>query len=189
MRRLGAAWLLAALLLTACARAPQLHQREAYVFGTRVEVSVWGESADKAAQALAAVLAEFDRLHRMLHAWQPSELTADGGKSGYLYVSTQEPWPADALQQGRIPDDWLEPDGLRLKSSMKHLVPQDYPEQAFSVRYALKDLSYARELARETGVDARASDLMHQVFEEAVERGDGDRYTPVIRRGMLKPKK
>jgi thiamine biosynthesis lipoprotein len=79
MRRLGAALLLAALLLSACARAPQLHQREAYVFGTRVEVSVWGESADRAAQALAAVLAEFDRLHRMLHAWQPSELTALNG--------------------------------------------------------------------------------------------------------------
>ena len=75
MRRLSAALLLAALLLTACSRAPQLHQREAYVFGTRVEVSVWGEPADKAKQALAAVLAEFDRLHRLLHAWQPSELT------------------------------------------------------------------------------------------------------------------
>jgi len=70
---------------------------------------------------------------------------------------------------------------------MKHLLPQDYPEQAFSVRYAIKDLSYARELARETGVDARAAELMHQVFEEAVARGDGDRYTPVIRRGMRKP--
>ncbi len=76
MRRLSAALLLAALLLTACSRAPQLHQREAYVFGTRVEVSVWGETAEKSQQALAAVLAEFDRLHRMLHAWQPSELTA-----------------------------------------------------------------------------------------------------------------
>lgn len=76
MRRLSAALILAALLLAGCSRAPQLHQREAYVFGTRVEVSVWGESADKAALALAAVLAEFDRLHRLLHAWQPSELTA-----------------------------------------------------------------------------------------------------------------
>jgi len=71
---------------------------------------------------------------------------------------------------------------------MKHLLPQDYPEQAFSVRYAIKDLSYARELARETGVEARAAELMHEVFEEAVKRGDGDRYTPVIRRGMLKPR-
>ncbi len=71
---------------------------------------------------------------------------------------------------------------------MKHLVPQDYPEQAFSVRYAIKDLSYARELAKETGVDARCAELMHEVFEEAVKRGDGDRYTPVIRRGMRKGK-
>lgn len=69
---------------------------------------------------------------------------------------------------------------------MKHLVPQDYPEQAFSVRYAQKDLSYARELARETGVDARCAELMAQVFDEAIARGDGDRYTPVIRRGMTK---
>lgn len=71
---------------------------------------------------------------------------------------------------------------------MKHLLPQDYPEQAFSVRYALKDLSYARELAAETGVSARGADLMHEVFEEAIKRGDGDRYTPVIRRGMTKPR-
>ena len=71
---------------------------------------------------------------------------------------------------------------------MKHLLPQDYPEQAFSVRYAIKDLSYARELAQETGVEAKAAELMHEVFEAAVARGDGDRYTPVIRRGMLKPK-
>jgi hypothetical protein len=27
---------------------------------------------------------------------------------------------------------------------------------------------------------------MHHVFEGAVARGDGDRYTPVIRRGMVK---
>jgi hypothetical protein len=54
------------------------------------------------------------------------------------------------------------------------------------VRYAIKDLSYARELAKENGIDARCAELMHQVFEEAVARGDGDRYTPVIRRGMVK---
>jgi hypothetical protein len=71
---------------------------------------------------------------------------------------------------------------------MKHLLPQDYPEQAFSVRYGIKDLSYARELAKETGVVARGADLVHEMFEEAIKRGDGDLYTPVIRRGM-EPKK
>ena len=59
---------------------------------------------------------------------------------------------------------------------MKHMVIHDYPEEAFSVRYAIKDLSYARELAKQNGIDARCAELMHEVFEEAVARGDGDRY-------------
>jgi 3-hydroxyisobutyrate dehydrogenase-like beta-hydroxyacid dehydrogenase len=70
---------------------------------------------------------------------------------------------------------------------MKHLVPQDYPEQAFSVRYAVKDLSYARELAQQSGVKARGADLVAQLFEESIARGDGERYVPVIRRLMTKP--
>lgn len=69
---------------------------------------------------------------------------------------------------------------------MKHLLPQDYPEQAFPVRYAAKDLSYARELASETGVTARGADLLAQMFEESIARGDGERYVPVIRRLMTK---
>jgi 3-hydroxyisobutyrate dehydrogenase len=69
---------------------------------------------------------------------------------------------------------------------LKHLVPQDYPEQAFSVRYAVKDLSYARELAQQSGVSARGADLVAQMFEESIAAGDGERYTPVIRRLMTK---
>ncbi len=65
---------------------------------------------------------------------------------------------------------------------MKHLLPKDYPTEAFSVRYAKKDLSYARELAREHGINARAAELTDKLFEEAIARGDGDRYVPVIRR-------
>jgi thiamine biosynthesis lipoprotein len=62
-------------LLSGCAR-DSLHSQESYVFGTRVEVLVWGAPADKAREATAEVLREFDRLHRAYHAWQPSELTA-----------------------------------------------------------------------------------------------------------------
>jgi thiamine biosynthesis lipoprotein len=65
-----------ALLLAACQPAPRLHTQESYVFGTRVEVLVWGEAEDKARAAAAEALHEFDRLHRTYHAWQPSELTA-----------------------------------------------------------------------------------------------------------------
>jgi len=67
--------LLLALGLAACARPP-VQEQQAYVFGTRVEVIVVSAEAARGRQAIAAVLREFDRLHRAYHAWQPSELTA-----------------------------------------------------------------------------------------------------------------
>lgn len=66
--------LVCAVMLTACGRAELFHQ-EAYVFGTRVDLTVYGDSQQQAEKAMAAVLQEFDRLHHALHAWQPSELT------------------------------------------------------------------------------------------------------------------
>lgn len=65
---------LLALLLGACGpRAPV--GQEAYVFGTRVEVLIWGVPEARAHAAMGDVLRDFDRLHRAYHAWQPSELT------------------------------------------------------------------------------------------------------------------
>ncbi|MBS1141176.1 MAG: ApbE-like lipoprotein [Proteobacteria bacterium] len=64
----------AALLLTACGRTP-LQEQQAYVFGTRVEVLVVSDDPEQGRKAIAAVLREFDRLHRAYHAWQESELT------------------------------------------------------------------------------------------------------------------
>lgn len=66
---------LLALLAAACSR-PAIYSQESYVFGTRVEVMVWGEPEAKARAAEAEVLSEFDRMHRTYHAWQPSEMTA-----------------------------------------------------------------------------------------------------------------
>lgn len=76
IRRLAAALIALALILAVqgCSRPQVLHQ-EAYVFGTRVDLSVYGESRETAEAAMAAVLQEFDRLHRAFHAWEPSELT------------------------------------------------------------------------------------------------------------------
>lgn len=67
--------LLSLLWLAACGRTP-LQEQQAYVFGTRVEVLVVSNDPEQGRQAIAAVLREFDRLHRAYHAWQPSELTA-----------------------------------------------------------------------------------------------------------------
>jgi len=66
--------LAAVLLLTACSKEP-LYQEQGYVFGTLVDVSIYGEDEARARQAASDVLHEFQRLHDMLHAWRPSELS------------------------------------------------------------------------------------------------------------------
>ena len=67
--------LLLALSLAACGKEP-LYQEQAYVFGTQVDVTIYGEDEAKARQAVVLVMREFQRLHDMLHAWKPSELSA-----------------------------------------------------------------------------------------------------------------
>ncbi len=73
--RTFSALLLVLVLLTGCGKEP-LYQEQAYVFGTIVEVSIYGEEEAKARQGAAAVMGEFQRLHDMLHAWQPSALSS-----------------------------------------------------------------------------------------------------------------
>lgn len=67
--------LLLALAIAGCGKTP-LQEQQAFVFGTRVEVIVVDPDPEQGRKAIAAVLREFDRMHRAYHAWQPSELTA-----------------------------------------------------------------------------------------------------------------
>ncbi|MDT9702430.1 hypothetical protein, partial [Streptomyces sp. P17] len=53
---------------------------------------------------------------------------------------------------------------------------------AFSTEYAMKDLGYALELGKQTGVNMRGAALIRSIFEEAIEGGMGDAYFPVIAR-------
>lgn len=62
------------LVLSACGKEP-MYQEQGYVFGTLVEVSIYGETEPRAKQAISEVMHEFQRLHNELHAWQPSELS------------------------------------------------------------------------------------------------------------------
>lgn len=62
------------ILMMGCSKET-LYQEQGYVFGTLVEVTVYGETEQHARQATASVMQEFQRLHDMLHAWQPSELS------------------------------------------------------------------------------------------------------------------
>jgi thiamine biosynthesis lipoprotein len=67
----------AVLFLSACgSKELPTYEEQSYVFGTLVEVSVYGEEEVQARKAVTLVMQEFQRLHDLLHAWKPSELSA-----------------------------------------------------------------------------------------------------------------
>lgn len=65
---------------------------------------------------------------------------------------------------------------------MKSLLPNVYPERAFSVRYMLKDLGYALDLAASVGVNLESPKLARTLCERAESAGHGDLYWPVVRK-------
>ncbi|MBX3664398.1 MAG: NAD(P)-dependent oxidoreductase [Burkholderiales bacterium] len=65
---------------------------------------------------------------------------------------------------------------------LKSMIPGIFPERAFSVEYARKDLRYALELAAAAGLDADSANLVDRTFERAIAAGFGDQYHPVISR-------
>jgi FAD:protein FMN transferase len=56
-------------------RAPEVYVQGTYVFGTRVQLVLYGVPLDQAQQDADAVFKHFQSMHREMHAWQPSELT------------------------------------------------------------------------------------------------------------------
>ncbi|MEM9626578.1 MAG: NAD(P)-dependent oxidoreductase [Pseudomonadota bacterium] len=70
--------------------------------------------------------------------------------------------------------------------AMKSLLPENYPEKAFAVDYAAKDLAYALDMAAEQGVAAPGAANMARQFEAAIAEGYGNAYFPVIRRLLQK---
>ena len=94
---------------------------------------------------------------------------------------------AIARGQGIAPETFLEAvsrssgDSFALRNhGMKAMLAEHYPEGAFPVTYAMKDLDYALDLAEECGIDAAGAALIKTLFTEAIESGLGARYHPVI---------
>ncbi len=63
---------------------------------------------------------------------------------------------------------------------MKAMLPGEFPSPAFSCRYALKDLSYAIELARQNGVAVAGAETARSILESAIAQGHGDAYYPAL---------
>ena len=84
----------------------------------------------------------------------------------------------DALSKGSA-------DSFALRNhGMKAILHDEYPLDAFSTAYALKDIAYALELASASGVEARGAELVRRVLEATRDGGWGREYFPVLRRAI-----
>jgi 3-hydroxyisobutyrate dehydrogenase-like beta-hydroxyacid dehydrogenase len=82
----------------------------------------------------------------------------------------------DALSKGSA-------DSFALRNhGMKAVLPGQFPERAFSVSYARKDLAYALRLAHATDVQAKGAHVADEWFAQGIEQGVQDQYWPVVSR-------
>jgi 3-hydroxyisobutyrate dehydrogenase len=65
---------------------------------------------------------------------------------------------------------------------MKSMLPRDFPERAFSTRYAIKDLSYALEMAAAAGLAVPGAELTMQRLRQSERAGNGEAYHPAVLR-------
>ena len=63
---------------------------------------------------------------------------------------------------------------------MRSMLPDEYPERAFSVEYALKDMQYLLDFAEQAHADLKGAKHAMAVLERAVAAGNGKKYFPVL---------
>ncbi len=63
---------------------------------------------------------------------------------------------------------------------MKAMLPEEFPERAFSVEYAMKDLRYALELAREEGLELTSAMNARVLLKRAADAGFRHEYFPAV---------
>lgn len=105
--------LCASVLLTGCGE--RIHKQQSYVFGTLVEVTIYGEEEDKARRVTDQVLRDFDEMHQTLHAWQPGSLER---LNGLFALATPQAPIRIALPPGMIP---ILTDATRLSEASEEL--------------------------------------------------------------------
>jgi 3-hydroxyisobutyrate dehydrogenase-like beta-hydroxyacid dehydrogenase len=100
---------------------------------------------------------------------------------------------AEAIAIGRrngLPPEVLLPtiakgsgDSFVLRShGMRSMLPADFPERAFSTRYAIKDLSYALEMAAASNLAVPGAELTMQRLRQSEQAGNGEAYHPAVLR-------
>jgi 3-hydroxyisobutyrate dehydrogenase len=103
------------------------------------------------------------------HTAALAEAIAIGRRNG---VSAEVLLPTMAMGSG---------DSFVLRNhGMKSMLPRNFPLRAFSTRYAMKDMSYALEMAEASGLDMKAAKLTMERLRETEAAGFGDEYHPVV---------
>jgi FAD:protein FMN transferase len=64
------------ILLAACSPKEPIHNTQSYVFGTLVDITIYGETEEKSQDVANDIIHDFQQLHHHLHAWRPSKLKA-----------------------------------------------------------------------------------------------------------------
>jgi thiamine biosynthesis lipoprotein len=72
-----------------------LYQSQSYVFGTLVDISIYGETDKRAAILANQVLQDFQQLHQQLHAWKndPQGKPGELGKLNQAFAQSKTPVP------------------------------------------------------------------------------------------------
>jgi 3-hydroxyisobutyrate dehydrogenase-like beta-hydroxyacid dehydrogenase len=65
---------------------------------------------------------------------------------------------------------------------MKAVLPNVFPERAFSTDYMRKDIGYALDLAADVGAKIHGAELASRLLQQAAEAGFGEFYWPVVSR-------
>src|SRR5262249_44027855 len=65
---------------------------------------------------------------------------------------------------------------------MKAMLPDIFPERAFSTEYARKDISYALDLAKSVHIKLEGAELADKLLGQTIDAGYADLYWPVLAR-------
>jgi FAD:protein FMN transferase len=60
--------------LAGCSKPEPLYNTQSYIFGTLVDITIYGEPEPRAQEVSNQIMHDFQDLHNRLHAWRPSEL-------------------------------------------------------------------------------------------------------------------
>lgn len=98
-----ALWLLIPVLfLSACQQKDLLYRESFPLFGTLVEIQVWGSEPGKVKSTMDAVQRDFARMHHHWHAWRPGMLTDLNRQLAAGQEAEVDPFLLPLLKQSKI---------------------------------------------------------------------------------------